>query len=179
MKDLTRNNTLVQLYLTCTGLLFKMHQMKIPINICKWIQEFLIDRIFYVHVNKSISTERQIQAGVPQGSVLSPILFQIFVNDIIEERNIEKTTSLLFADDLLSLITDKNLNRIQLNMPKHFNKIENRTKKLRLNLASNKYSYVILTKSNIISNHKIELSINDMILNKDKSPRYLGADIGR
>lgn len=41
---------------------------------------------------------------------------QVFVNDIIVENNIEKVKSLLFADDLLSMITDPNLNRIKLNM---------------------------------------------------------------
>ena len=49
----------------------------------QWICAFLKDRSFSVKINGIMSIEYQIETGVPKGGVLSPILFSIFINDII------------------------------------------------------------------------------------------------
>ncbi|KAK6060546.1 hypothetical protein COOONC_01794, partial [Cooperia oncophora] len=51
-------------------------------KIVKWIEEFLADRTFQVLVNGHASTVRHAISGVPQGSVLSPILFNIYTFDL-------------------------------------------------------------------------------------------------
>jgi len=61
-----------------------------------WIREFLLGRTQRVRVGGQLSEEVRVTSGVPQGSVLGPLLFLAYVNDIL--RNIESTIR-FFADD--------------------------------------------------------------------------------
>ena len=62
----------------------------------KWIMEFLSDRRQRVRVNNNISSWKPVLSGIPQGSILGPILFILFVNDIPE---LIKSIILMYADD--------------------------------------------------------------------------------
>jgi hypothetical protein len=59
------------------GLLFKMNKMNIPKKIGSWIKSFLSNRKFRVKIDDSISNVFQMTTSVPQGSCLSPVLFDI------------------------------------------------------------------------------------------------------
>ena len=60
-----------------------------------WIREFLLGRTQRVRVGGHLSEEVRVTSGVPQGSVLGPLLFLAYVNDI--SRNIESTLVPKFA----------------------------------------------------------------------------------
>jgi hypothetical protein len=64
-----------------TGLLYKLYKLKYSTNLIKLISSFLPERKFTVSVEGKISTPRYIQAGMPQGSVLSPKLYSMYIND--------------------------------------------------------------------------------------------------
>ncbi|MCG7882888.1 MAG: hypothetical protein JAY96_15005, partial [Candidatus Thiodiazotropha endolucinida] len=78
------------------GLLFKLRQNGIKDPLLTWISNYLSDRSQKVRVNSSISDVRHVSAGVPQGSVLGPLFFLVYVNDIT--NNLLSLTR-LFADD--------------------------------------------------------------------------------
>jgi hypothetical protein len=58
------------------GLLYKLSELKISTSIIKLINFFLSQRIFRVSVEGELSTPRDIQTGVPQGSILFPHIVQ-------------------------------------------------------------------------------------------------------
>ena len=64
------------------GIIIKLYNMGIYGRITKWIDNFLTDRKIQVKVNNCLSEERTLDNGVPQGSVISPLLLNIAVDDL-------------------------------------------------------------------------------------------------
>ena len=77
-------------------LLSKLHGYGVRGQILDWIRDFLAGRQQYVSVNGNESKSIPVTSGVPQGSVLGPILFIYFINDL---PDVIKCVSRIFADD--------------------------------------------------------------------------------
>lgn len=71
------------------GLIYKLNSYGIPKYLLKLIKSFVSDRKFLVAINGSYSSLRNIPAGVPQGSVLSPLLYSLFISDYKKPKNCE------------------------------------------------------------------------------------------
>lgn len=71
----------------------------------KWFESYLIERIQQTKFNEDVSSKRTIEIGLPQGSSLAPILFIIYINDIIQVLNQAKAN--LFADDTAVVVAHK------------------------------------------------------------------------
>ena len=69
-----------------------------------WIQSYFENRTQIVKYNKSKSNIREIKTGVPQGSILGPILFLLYINDIVYSTEVGKFY--IFADDTNVLISE-------------------------------------------------------------------------
>ena len=78
------------------GLLFKIKQMGITGSLLDWLQSYISERHQKVVLNGMESNMCYLESGVPQGSILGPLLFLIFVNDIVDEMECIVN---LFADD--------------------------------------------------------------------------------
>lgn len=81
-------------------LLYKLEKLRIHPVICNWIREFLSNRTFQVKVGSAFSTVRHVKSGVPQGGVLSPLLFSIYTADIADKLEDLGVVIKQFADDV-------------------------------------------------------------------------------
>ena len=61
---------------------YKIFQLDLPTKITCWLSDFLVGRVIQVNVNSFLSNQINPKAEVPQGSVLSLLLFLIYVNDL-------------------------------------------------------------------------------------------------
>ena len=77
----------------------------------KWFESYLLDRKQFVVVNKACSGIAQVRCGVPQGSILGPLLFILYMNDFNYISNLLKIV--MFADDTNLFLTGKDCREIE------------------------------------------------------------------
>ena len=86
------------------GIILKLHTVGISSSLLDWFGNDLYDRKQHVCLNGVYSNTVTIEAGVPQGSIIGPLLFLIYINDIVSDIS---SNVKLFADDTsLSMVVE-------------------------------------------------------------------------
>ena len=86
-----------------------------------WFESYLFNRHQFVSYQGTCSERQSVRCGVPQGSILGPLLFTIVINDITEQ--VKECKILLYADDTVIFTTDKDSKRIEEVLNTEFNNV--------------------------------------------------------
>uniref|UniRef100_A0A3B5R9A6 Reverse transcriptase domain-containing protein n=1 Tax=Xiphophorus maculatus TaxID=8083 RepID=A0A3B5R9A6_XIPMA len=151
------------------GLLIKLGKIGIGGKIYNWILDFLFGREIEVRVGVNFSSRYAVENGTPQGSVCSPILFNIMINDIFDEIDSSIGKS-LFADDGALWIRGHNLVYLQKKMQAAILKVEGWANKWGFRMSIAKTQVICFYRR-----HKeVKLNLYKHKLEQVKTVKFLG-----
>lgn len=149
------------------GLIYKLGKM-LPKQFVDILESYLTERTFRVRHEDAYSDIKQIKAGVPQGSVLGPILYLLYTCDIPETKNSIIAT---FADDTAIMATGVTHKEAVEKVQIAINAITDWTKKWRIKLNESKSTHIDFT--NQRPNHT-PVYINSRVIPYENTAKYLG-----
>ena len=122
------------------GLRYKLRNIGLPDGMCRILSSYLQNRTISVQCQPAISDPVPLEAGTPQGSVLSPLLYLIYVNDMPLNKNGLRAGQ--FADDVTSWLSEVSKPRAQIKIQKSLNEIQTWCSKWRVKLNVGKTQLV-------------------------------------
>lgn len=138
----------------------------------RWFSSFLINRSQYTNIKNNKSNLQTITIGVPQGAILSPSFFIMFINDISRIELKGKLT--LFADDATLIYAVDNYEELERNMQHDLELLHKYFNEKELTLNTKKTCYMIFNMSQDID---ITLTYNNTLLEQVTTTKYLGIHI--
>ena len=143
------------------GLRFKIFQLCIPTKMTCWLSDFLVGRLIQVNVSNFLSNQINPKAGIPQSSILSPLLFLISVNDLSTPHHKRNSLSQL-ADDTTQWAFSLNIHIAAKLLQQDFLKLAMWSAKWRIKLNPIKTKVIIFSRS--ILTRKTELNLKLSII---------------
>uniref|UniRef100_A0A8C2BUC3 Reverse transcriptase domain-containing protein n=1 Tax=Cyprinus carpio TaxID=7962 RepID=A0A8C2BUC3_CYPCA len=154
------------------GLLIKLNRMNIGGKMFNWIRDFLKDRTIEVRVGVNVSKTYSIENGTPQGSVCSPVFFNLMINDIFESIEDMRINRALYADDGALWVRGRNIENITAKMQLAINKVEKWAFEWGFHLSVEKTQVICFSKKR--NNPNVELKLYGQLLKQVNTIRYLG-----
>ena len=157
------------------GLRFKLTQYNFPLNILRWISHFLHNRKARIKINGTLSTEFTMQAGAPQGSSISPIVYNIYVSDIPQPHT-PNTGLAQFADDTCFWTTAPTLRIASTHINSTLTDYTNWTNKWLIQINTDKTQAIAikLRRKRRRTLHRYPIRINNDIVPYKNQITYLG-----
>lgn len=139
-----------------------------------WFSNYLSRRQQVVK-HMGLSNKSTVDVGVPQGSVLGPILFLLFVNDI--SQFVSTGVCNLYADDAVFYCQGKTAEEVQTNLQCCVSNVHEWYCKNRLSLNAKKCQVMMIKSKFSAASDLLDISIDDTTLDQVKCAKYLGLDI--
>ena len=138
-----------------------------------WFESYLSNRCQVTVCNGTKSCPETVQIGVPQGSILGPLLFTLYINDLPDY--LEHCDVTLYADDTVLFISDKSLHNIKSYMNSDLEKLNNWLKLNHLTLSISKSKFMIIGSSQRLNKiDSISFKVDNIDLDEVSSFKYLG-----
>ena len=113
-----------------------------------------------------------VQHGVPQGSILGPLLFLLYINDISESS--KKLQFFLFADDTTIFFSHKNMSTLKHTIDTEMENVCNWLKANKLSLNVKKSKVLLFRTRNQNFNNSFDIIVNNIVIKESVSAKYLG-----
>ena len=153
------------------GLLLKLKRARISHNMLSWIKDYLTNRKARVQSQNSKSRLTSMINGVPQGGVLSPTLFLLFINDICKIK-CNRVKGAMYADDLALICTEESIGTAKARLQMTLDDLSKWTKDWGMKVNAAKTTYTTFSLST--KKQSIKLTLDGQNLKEDQSPKYLG-----
>ena len=147
-------------------LLNKLYAYGIRGNAFNWFKSYLSERSQYVVYDRKQSKTQTVQCGVPQGSILGPLLFIIYMNDICNAS--ELLFSILYADDTYVQISGNDITYLVSSMNAELELLSRWFKANKLSLNAQKTFYLVFHRERI-KDHELSIQIDGSTLNRSRN----------
>ena len=135
-----------------------------------WYSSYLSARSQQVVINTSISKEVKVNVGVPQGSLLGILLFQVLINDL--PGCLKFVSSILYADDTTIYLLGRSLRFLKCKMQLDLNNLSAWLKSNQLKLNVSKMRYILFNREGLYPN--VDLEVDSELIGPAKEFKFLG-----
>ena len=156
------------------GLKLKLHQCGVAGRMYKWIEQYMHNRKAKVQIKQHLSKKRTLRQGVPQGEVLSPTLFLIFIRDILH-RMPKSIQGAIYAYNLALLSSEEYITTANYRLHQALQVIESWARSWLVKVNEKKTTFTIFSLSN--QKHSVHLKLNGQTLHQEDTPTYLGVTL--
>ena len=156
-----------------TLLIAKLKNIGFSASVINWFTSYLSSRTAVTSINNIKSTPKPVTVGVPQGSILGPLLFLIFINDL--PQCLKHCKSILYADDTLLYYSTKTENELQDKINEDLNSLSQWLNNNLLTLNYEKTKFMIFYNKNQSTN--VDIAIQNEKVSQETSFRYLGVTL--
>ena len=139
-----------------------------------WFKSYLSNRKFKVHINKTFSESGNLLCRVPQGFILGPLLFLLYINDMPQPIDCE---FLLYTDDTCLIFQHKDIHEIEVVLNKNFSTlcdwfVDN---KLSIHFGEDKKKSILFRSKHRLKNSKpLNIQYKDINIKQYSKVTYLG-----
>lgn len=158
-------------------LIHKVRETGIDIQITRWINNYLRGRVIQVKVGEAVSRSVNLTTSVPQGGILSPTLFTIFINDLPKRPLNSKETTLLFADDIVYLIVYENTTLASNLTQQYLEDLSSWMYRWRLTLAKHKCKCIFFKRRETNNSKDFPVTLGGVNIQTVRSTKFLGLTI--
>ena len=153
-------------------LLSKLRNIGLSVPAINWIKSYLTDRSTFVEIEGNKSSERDITCGKPQVSILGPLLFSLYVNDMSMAVSCEL---LLYADDSCLAFTHKNVKYIEETLNKNLSSLCEWLVDNKLSIHLGKTESILFgTQNKLNKENKLIIKYGNKVIEQKLSVKYLG-----
>ena len=153
-------------------LLNKMSKYGIRGTVFDWFKNYLFDRKQFVVWQNSFSSLKPVSCGVPQGSILGPILFLLYINDLPNSTNLLKF--ILFADDTNLFYSSKDQKEATSVINRELRSVSEWMNCNKLSVNLKKTCYMIFSNKDVVSSNIV---FNNALINQVTKTTFLGVII--
>ncbi len=157
-----------------TGLLYKLSK-SMPYWFIRLVELLLSNRRFRVHMGSDTSSWRLQRNGLPQGSVLAPVLFNLYTNDL-PVTNARKFT---YADDICLASQGQFFSELECSLSSDLTRMSHYCRQWRLKPSTAKTVSSVFHLHNASATRDLSVSLDGQRLRHDRHPTYLGVTLDR